>query len=253
MTDGQKMFPSMSDPALAVHPSAQPFTLSPRDFLSRHFPRPGSATTRLTPFWLATGAIVFDQQWPEPLLPKDDEAAVLAPASPSNRQQPRVLLVQRAASDSMPLRWETPGGGCDVDDSSIVDSCIRELQEEAGLRANMIGPLVKCPASNASRAVHSGDGQAGPTPGEAEWGEHMGGHMFLTRRGKLVCKFYFVACVSQDQIAKVVLDPREHVRFVWATEEEVRSKKTQGENGVDLEFTTKVQWEVILEAFALWR
>src|ERR1700733_11374825 len=47
----------------------------------------------------------------------------------------RVLLVQRSATDSSPLKWETPGGACDEEDRTILHATSRELWEEAGLSA----------------------------------------------------------------------------------------------------------------------
>lgn len=39
----------------------------------------------------------------------------------------RVLLVQRAATDSMPNRWEIPGGAVDREDGSILEGAVREV------------------------------------------------------------------------------------------------------------------------------
>ena len=44
----------------------------------------------------------------------------------------RVLLVRRAASDSMPGRWELPGGKLDRDEL-VLEGLARELEEETGL------------------------------------------------------------------------------------------------------------------------
>ncbi|KAH7014453.1 NUDIX hydrolase domain-like protein, partial [Microdochium trichocladiopsis] len=110
----------------------------------------------------------------------------------------RVLLVQRAPHDSMPLRWEVPGGGCDEEDPSILYSCARELFEETGLKAVGVGPLVR---------------------------GGLGGQFFRSRSGKLVCKFQFVVAVDLDAGLRVKLDPNEHFAYIWATEEEVRRKE----------------------------
>ncbi|KAH7311429.1 NUDIX hydrolase domain-like protein [Stachybotrys elegans] len=211
-----------------AHPSVDAFSVPPPVFLERHFPSPASASAlRLpAPAFLATGAIVFDRPLPDD--DDDDEASTSAAAQhAATATPPRVLLVQRAAHDSMPLRWETPGGGCDDDDVSILHSCARELFEEAGLQPITLGPLVRVGSVS----------------------DALGGQFFHTRRGKLVCKFYFVAGVPQERTADVVVDPEEHAGYVWATEHEVRHKKVRG---LDLEFTTQAQWEVILTAFSLW-
>ena len=220
------------DQTFRVHPSLKAFLIPPPDFLARHFAH-GNASRDSNrppaPTFLATGAIVFDRQ------PGSAQAG-----SPS----PKVLLIQRAAHDSTPLTWESPGGGCDDDDPSVLYSCVRELREEAGLEAVSIGPLIRCPASNDTTA------ESGPGEGEAEWGEKMGGQFFLTRKGKPVCKFYFI--VETSQTSDVVVDPNEHAAYIWATEEEVKegtTKGSEGENGMQLTFTSTEQRRVLLEAF----
>jgi 8-oxo-dGTP pyrophosphatase MutT (NUDIX family) len=131
---------------------------------------------------------------------------------------PRVLLIQRSARDAMPNLWEVPGGSVDDDDKSILHAVARELWEEAGLTATKIGRLVGAP------------------------------QIFAARPGKEFCKFTFLVEVEQSSSEglKVKLDPMEHQKFVWATEEEVRAGKV---GNVELEFTS---WEVeqtVLEAF----
>lgn len=79
----------------------------------------------------------------------------------------KILLIQRAAHDSWPGRWEVPGGACDPEDPSILYSVARELWEEAGLKATRIGPLV------------------GGT-----------NHLFVTSTGNLVCRFSFLVDVE---------------------------------------------------------
>jgi 8-oxo-dGTP pyrophosphatase MutT (NUDIX family) len=44
----------------------------------------------------------------------------------------RVLLIRRAAWDSMPGLWELPGGKVDGDEPAV-DALVRELDEETGL------------------------------------------------------------------------------------------------------------------------
>lgn len=169
----------------ATDPTVVPFTVPPQTYLSTR------STSKLDFEAIATGALVFDG--------------------------PRILLVQRSASDSMPNLWETPGGACDPEDVSILHGAARELWEEAGLTAVRVGPLV---------------------------GE---GYLFATRAGKRVCKFNFVVEVEEGK-REVKLDADEHQAYVWATEEEVREKRV-GE--LKFEFTKKRQEEVILQAFKM--
>jgi 8-oxo-dGTP pyrophosphatase MutT (NUDIX family) len=130
----------------------------------------------------------------------------------------RVLLLQRAASDEDPNKWEPPGGACDDDDKSILDGAARELWEEAGLEAARIsGPI--------------GDP-----------------YFFTLDDGKKVCQFNFaVQLVSERAIpSSVKLDPEEHQRSVWATEAQVKARKA---DGMDLDFTRSEVERTILLAF----
>ena len=233
---------------VANHPSVEPFHLTPPAFRARHFPLADAAGV-LSPNavdFIATGAIVFDHPIPYTGGSADDGSATA-----SQSQGPRVLLIQRAPQDSMPLHWETPGGGCDDDDTSVLHACARELREEAGLTATAVGPLVRCSAAGVDEG--GAPGSLTRTPGGPERGEVMGAHFFHTRRGKLVCKFYFVVDVPSTQLAQVTLDPAEHVKFVWASEEEVLNQRMNGADGISLMFTTTEQRSVILEAFRLWK
>jgi 8-oxo-dGTP pyrophosphatase MutT (NUDIX family) len=172
-----------------AHPSTSSFAVPYETYLSTH---PGE---KFKYKFIATGALVFDGSTPE-----------------------RILLIRRAANDSMPSRWEIPGGGCDKEDPSILHGVARELWEEAGLTAASIGPQV-------------GDG-----------------HFFLSRSGKLICKFSFLVEAEKGAGGKldVKLDPSEHQNYVWAAEEEVKARKV---GDVELNFTTKEQEAVVLEAF----
>ncbi|KAK0663003.1 putative nudix hydrolase [Cercophora samala] len=146
---------------------------------------------------LATGALVFSH---------DDH----------------ILLIQRAPDDSMPLKWEIPGGACDLEDETILHGLARELWEESGLLMTRAVELV-------SRDV------------------------FLTRGGNTVEKMSFEAEVqvpSTSERPVVTLDPQEHVRSLWATEEECRAGKVSvGDEEVNIDFTTENQKRVILDGF----
>ncbi|KAJ5178683.1 uncharacterized protein N7500_001382 [Penicillium coprophilum] len=56
---------------------------------------------------------------------------------------PRILLLQRALTDSMPGCWEGPGGACELEtDGTLLDSLVRETLEESGLHVSHISDLV---------------------------------------------------------------------------------------------------------------
>ena len=172
-----------------AHPSTSPFTVSHQEYLSQH---PDERFQHI-----ATAALVFDTK---------------------NGIDHRVLLLQRSAQDSMPNKWEVPGGGCDDEDESILHGLARELWEEAGLKATHI---------------------------EASLGEP---HFFTSRSGKRICKFVFVVQVEKgaDGHLDVKLDPEEHQRFVWASLDEVKAKKV---GDVELEFTTQDLENTLLHSF----
>ena len=172
-----------------AHPSTSPFTVSHQKYLSQH------PDERFQ--YIATAALVFDTK---------------------KGIDPRVLLLQRSAQDSMPNKWEVPGGGCDDEDESILHGLARELWEEAGLKAIHIEPSLGEP------------------------------HFFTSRSGKRICKFVFVVQVEQgaEGCLDVKLDSEEHQRFVWASLDEVRAKKV---GDVELEFTTVDLENTLLQSF----
>ncbi|KAJ4231884.1 hypothetical protein NW759_002279 [Fusarium solani] len=145
---------------------------------------------------LATGALVFDAQ-------------------------DRILLLQRAPDDSMPNRWEIPGGACDDEDPTVLYGCARELWEEAGLELRHISRVVP-------------DGFEGKP-----------GAVFTNRTGRrFFCKFSFIVDVAE--YSEVKLDPNEHQDFVWATEEEVQ-RQAIGDREIPL--TNALMTNLISKAF----
>lgn len=142
--------------------------------------------------------------------------------------QNRVLLVQRAAHDSMPNLWEAPGGAVDAGDVSILHGCARELREEVGLVARRMKRLV-------TEGVDKGE----------KWS------VFTNRTGtKIICGFGFEAEVEDDG-GEVVLDENEHQGWVWALESEVRAERMGDGRGIAL--TGGMMRRKLLEAFRLRR
>lgn len=136
----------------------------------------------------------------------------------SSTRSPRILLVQRAASDSNPNKWEPPGGAVDDDDVTILHAVARELWEETRLKAVRVGRLVGEP------------------------------HFFNRSNGDLICQFNFAVFVNTgaEGVSTVQLDPNEHQNHVWATEDEVRAGRA-GE--VDLDFVRQEVKLKVLSAF----
>ncbi|CAG7919353.1 unnamed protein product [Penicillium olsonii] len=128
---------------------------------------------------------------------------------------PRILLLQRAESDSMPGCWEGPGGACEPEtDKSILDSLVRETLEETGLHVSHVAGLVAVDCWEHRR--------------------RSGGRM-------RIAKYSFIVEVreSSDELrmgdpvgnahVPVELDATEHQAFDWATEENVQlSVKSSG-------------------------
>lgn len=182
---------------------------------------------------LAVGTIVIS-----PPAPATSTTTTTDPDSASPQPQPqplpRVLLIRRAASDSMPNLWEVPGGTVDDTDATILHGAARELLEESGLRAAHIGPLVRRTSAGADGAHEDEDE----------------GQVFLTRTGNLVAKFHFLVEVPRGCEGAVKCDPEEHSEWVWATEAEVEAAVVGGRA---VQFTTVDQRQAVLNGFRLWR
>ncbi|KAJ9150736.1 hypothetical protein NKR23_g3550 [Pleurostoma richardsiae] len=134
----------------------------------------------------------------------------------------RLLIIRRASHDSMPDRWEIPGGACDNEDDTILHGLAREVWEESGL---VISSIVRC---------------VGPDDGT----------VFFTRRGLRVCKFTFLATVVEATTVR--LDPNEHQSYLWVTEDEFVTRRAfSGGSMVGLTFTTPAQEATISEGFRL--
>lgn len=172
----------------ASHPSLAPFTLSAAAYLAAN-----------NKHWdgLASGVIVF------------------------NAAHTHVLTVQRAAHDSMPNRWEIPGGAVDEDDETILHAAARETLEESGL---VVTRFV--------RAMPYTEDAPGPV-------------CTNTKGTILFCRITFVAEVEGYEVK---LDPNEHQDWEWCTEEEIRNEEKEGRK---MRTTHENQKAVILKAFAM--
>ncbi len=212
-------------PSFTSHPSLSSFNVPYKTYISNHLK--AESSPELAYRYIAVGALVFSNHH------HNNADVSVNPNSHNNSKssfppsEPRILLLRRSPTDSLPLRWEPPGGATDPEDPSILHACARELHEEAGLLATSITSVVQ-----------------------------PDGRLFFTGNGNLVCKFEFVVSVEGEGegMPKVKLDPEEHVDFVWATEGDCRERQVmRGEEVVELNFTFKEQRESVLEAFRLVR
>ncbi|CAH0004058.1 unnamed protein product [Clonostachys byssicola] len=145
----------------------------------------------------------------------------------------RVLVLQRAPHDSMPLQWEPPGGGVDPEET-ILNGCARELWEEAGLVAKRVVRVVPPPETKDGDEVEREDRDLGIP--------------FSNRAGdKFYYKFTFE--VEVDDAEAVRTDPNEHMGWMWLTEEEVENCRTS--SGSTVSFTMSSVRKQLLGAFAL--
>lgn len=137
----------------------------------------------------------------------------------------KVLLIQRASHDSLPDKWEFPGGAADDEDLTICHAAARELWEEAGLVAKKFTHILSAGSDR--------------EPGE----------IFRSRdKTKVFIRFTFHVEVESSD--RVKLDSNEHQDYIWASEDEVRDQKT-GDR--DIPITKPNVQALFLEAFRLRR
>ena len=152
---------------------------------------------------------------------KDKEWDGLATANVVFNKEGKILLIQRASTDSLPDRWELPGGAVDDEDLTILHGAARELAEETGL--------------SAKRFLHVVTEGPGREPG----------HAFPnSSKTKMWCRFTFN--VEVDDCDSVNLDPEEHQDFAWASEHEFTERRSRGR---ELMITRDSVAALVTEAF----
>ncbi|KAL2142016.1 hypothetical protein VTI28DRAFT_1706 [Corynascus sepedonium] len=134
-----------------------------------------------------------------------------------------VLLIQRAAHDGFPLKWECPGGCVDTEDEGEGDATIlhavrREVREETGL-------VVRCITSVVDKLEFDGS--------------------LNTKWQKIT---FLVEVVENDHTRGLVppdvkLSDMEHVDAVWADEADIMAGRAQGR---DIEFAYEAQRQTVL-------
>ncbi len=130
---------------LTCAPSIENYRVSPATYLAQH---PGidrlvvGALIFLTPSSIPQDGQVESQPSASSSKTQNptDQANTTSSATmpPSQTSESRLLIVQRSANDSMPGKWEVPGGCCDAGDITILHSVAREIHEETGLNVSRI-------------------------------------------------------------------------------------------------------------------
>ncbi|KAL8409568.1 hypothetical protein RB594_007855 [Gaeumannomyces avenae] len=167
----------------------------------------------------------YDVPVPQYLATQPGVDELLTAAAVFDPRTGKILLVQRAASDGVPHRWETPGGSVEpAADATVLAAAARELHEESGLAADAAVALVH---------AHEFD---------------HGGRTFQ----KLTFEFEVAGLSSSSSSSAaapmvVTLDPAEHQDYVWASEEECRARRADGRT---LVFTFPSQEAALEAAFA---
>lgn len=154
--------------------------------------------------------------------------------APTNAQHPksRLLLLQRAATDSYPNAWEFPGGSAESSDPSILHSVARETFEETGLRLTRF-----------VRQVGNGTRWTTRTKSANQtWLKLVFEIEVVELHGTMA------GMAGEDNLAPVTLDPEEHQKYAWVTEAEIQQCTTTSGPYPTM---TEEQRQVMLQAFAL--
>ncbi|KAK4224024.1 NUDIX hydrolase domain-like protein [Podospora fimiseda] len=181
----------MASPAYTFSPVLQEFEIPVADYLKSHTSLTGG---------LVVSALIFHHF--------DDGSR-------------RILLIQRAATDGFPLKWEIPGGAAEITDKSVFDGVCREVLEETGLKVTKI-----------LRKADTKD----------EWEGRRGG-----RWRKITFVVEVEGSEDRKKTPKVKLSPEEHQDFGWVTLEEIEN--TRFEDGTEIEFAYEKQRGTILGLF----
>ena len=180
-----------------------------------------STTTSTYTTTLASAGVTF----PSTLIPYNIPPASYLAANPELTNlvvsaviihNSRVLLVQRAAHDGFPLKWECPGGCVDMTDASILHAVCREVLEETGLVVRHVADVVDTLEFDGSK--------------QTKWRKLT----FLVGLGE----------GGVGEVPGVCLNAEEHVDAVWAGEEEVLTGRADGR---DIVFAYDEQRQTLLD------
>ncbi len=135
----------------------------------------------------------------------------------------KILVIQRASHDSLPNKWELPGGAVDEGDLTVLHGAARELREESGLTAKHF-----------THVVTQGQGREAAET--------------FSNRHKTKTFVRFTFAVDVETCEHVQLDPNEHQAYVWVSEQNIREEKVDER---ELITTKPGVTAIILEAFRL--
>ncbi|EAW06821.1 NUDIX hydrolase [Aspergillus clavatus NRRL 1] len=145
--------------------------------------------------------LVFSQSYPDSI--------------PKDTSRPRILLLQRAETDSYPGYWEGPGGMCERTDATLLTGVAREVLEESGLHVSRFVDLVA--VDEWERVLHDEVHRV------AKFTFLVEVHEADPATGSVPSADVEVGVAPERWEDGVKLEQTEHQAFVWATEEEVRA------------------------------
>jgi 8-oxo-dGTP pyrophosphatase MutT (NUDIX family) len=159
-----------------------------------------------------------------------------------------VLLLQRAPSDSFPLKWEIPAGTADLKlDRSIAEVAVRELWEETHLRAVRLRKAVPMGLPDGvTHLICAGEVEDARMDDELP--------MCLLRLGEQTWAVvsFLVDLEDGGKEYKIILQDEEHVRHAWLTVDEVENGLL-GQTGERIDFVSEAMKMVLLEGFRMIR
>ncbi|PHH51274.1 hypothetical protein CFIMG_005837RAa [Ceratocystis fimbriata CBS 114723] len=179
-----------------------------------------------------------------------DRLAGIASGSVVFDTSDRILLLQRAAHDSQPGKWESPGGGVEASDQSVLYASARELWEEAGLVGTRIVRVVPVHERGANAALPGLTSSLFPD-GDTDWEFQNVASYFANRSGsKIFCAFAF-QFADVEPGTQVTLDSNEHQDFKWVTEEEMLNERM--EDGFEIPIAGRNMKDMLKQAFKIRR
>jgi 8-oxo-dGTP pyrophosphatase MutT (NUDIX family) len=137
------------------------------------------------------------------------------------------------------LLWEVPGGCVDDIDADLVAGAVRELWEEAGLRAKTVKGIVGIASIEE------------PMPDDPLEKDLEVLYDMLVFRADDGVWGKLTIWVDVETYEDVKIDENEHVEFAWVTEEE--ALRNTFNDGRKLHFVSEGVKRNVLEGFRLWK